>query len=427
MSTALPHGAADLLSQSPSYARAIQNFNLAADVLALDPNVAGRLRVPEKMLIVAVPVRMDDQSVRVFTGYRVQHSDSLGPFKGGIRYHPHVDIGEVTALAMGMTWKCSLVGLPLGGAKGGVQVDPASISYSENQRLTRRYTAEILSLIGPEIDIPAPDMGTNERTMAWIMDTYSQKSGRFTPQIVTGKPVDVGGSALRREATGHGCVYVIQEAANEIGLKLQGATAAIHGFGNVGSHAAMELSRRGVKLIAVADHLGGFRLPAGFDVPALVQHAAQHGSLKGWSTGEKIPADDVLTTPCDILLPAAVGNVITTDNVQRVRCRILAEGANQPTTPEADLLLNRSDVMILPDILCNAGGVIVSYFEWVQGGMHFFWSQAEIDQRLGDLLRAAYQRVRKFARERGVPNRIAALCTGIQRVDRTMRLRGLYA
>ncbi|MFO0838903.1 MAG: Glu/Leu/Phe/Val dehydrogenase [Phycisphaerae bacterium] len=412
---------------SESFRRALVNFDHAADVLALDPNVAGRLRLPERTLIVSVPVRMDDGSVKVFSGFRVQHNDSLGPFKGGIRYHPHVDIGEVAALAMGMTWKCALVGLPLGGAKGAVQVDPSKISYAENQRLTRRYTAEIMSLIGPEIDIPAPDLGTNDRTMAWIMDTYSQKSGRFIPQIVTGKPVDVGGSVLRREATGRGCVYVIEEAANELHMPLKGASVAIHGFGNVGVHAAIELARRGAKIIAVADVSGGFLHPAGFDIEAMAAHVTQHGSLRGWTNGDRVSTDDVLTTPCDILLPAATGGVITAENASRVKCRILAEGANQPTTPEADAILARAGVFVVPDILCNAGGVIVSYFEWVQGGMHFFWSEAEIDQRLSDVLRRAYAAVRKFARERNTPNRIAALCVGIERVDRTMRLRGLYA
>jgi glutamate dehydrogenase (NAD(P)+) len=422
-----PPGTGLLFEDSPAYRRAIRNFELAASVLNLDPNTAGRLRRPEKILIVSVPVRMDDGSVKVFTGYRVQHNDSLGPYKGGIRYHPDVDVGEVCALAMQMSWKTAVMGLPLGGAKGGVRCDPLKLSYTELQNLTRRYTAEILPLIGPEVDIPAPDMGTNERTMAWIMDTYSQRSGRFCPEIVTGKPVDVGGSVLRTEATGRGVVYTTLEAAREIGLKLEGATVVLHGFGNVGVHAALEFVQRGARVIAVADVSGGYVNTAGIDVQRFAAWVAKNRSLEGIDGADRVAANDVLTIPCDILVPAATGHVITEHNARQVRCRILAEGANGPTTTEADPILIDNGVYIIPDIVCNAGGVIVSYFEWVQGGMNFFWREEEIDSRLQHVLRDGFLRVRSFARNANVPMRIAAMCVGISRIDRTMRLRGLYA
>lgn len=416
-----------LYESSPAYQRVLENFEHAARVLNLDRNVAARLRRPEKIMIVSVPVRMDNGSVEVFTGYRVQHNDSLGPYKGGIRYHHEVDLGEVTALAMQMSWKTAVMGLPLGGAKGGVRVDPTTLSYAEVQALTRRYTAEIITIIGPEIDVPAPDMGTSERTMAWIMDTYSQHYGRFIPQIVTGKPVDVGGSVLRTEATGRGVVYTTLEAAEEIGLRMDGATVVLHGFGNVGTHAALDYAKRGAKVLAVADVSGAYYNPEGIDVKRFVEHAAQHRTLVGVQGAERIPIAQVLEIPCDILVPAATSDVITGQNAGRVQCRILAEGANGPTTPEADRILVSKGVTIIPDIVCNAGGVTVSYFEWVQGGMNYFWRADEIDQRLQATLRDGYRRSREFARRYDVPMRTAALCVGISRIDRTMRLRGLYA
>lgn len=421
------HGTGLRLDDSPAYRRTLENFNKAAEVINLDPNVAARLRLPERMLIVSVPVRMDDGHVEVFTGYRVQHNDSLGPYKGGIRFHPEVDVGEVTSLAMQMTWKTSLAGLPFGGAKGGVSVDPAKLSYNETQRLTRRYTAEIMPVIGADVDIPAPDMGTNERTMAWFMDTYSQRSGRLVAGIVTGKPLDLGGSKLRAEATGRGVVYTTMFACEEIGLKLEGATVAIHGFGNVGAHAAQEFARRGAKVIAIADISGGYVNQRGFDVEAMVAHVKSHRTLEGIESGDRVAGLDVLTVPCDILVPAAIGEVINGQNAPKIRCKILAEGANGPTMVDGDKVLDQAGVFVIPDILCNAGGVIVSYFEWVQNGMSFFWSEEEIDTRLHRILKDAYTRTRKMAKERRVPNRIAALCEGISRVDRTMRLRGLYA
>ena len=412
---------------SPARQQAIANFRAAADILKLDPNTAARLARPERIIVVSVPVRMADNSVEVFTGYRVQHNDSRGPYKGGIRFHPSVDLGDVAALAMAMTWKCGLMNLPLGGAKGGVEVDPLKLSATELQSLTRRYTAELLVNIGPERDIPAPDMGTNEQVMAWIMDTYSQHVGHAEPQVVTGKPVECGGSALRPEATGRGVVYCIEEAAREVGLKLEGATYVVHGFGNVGSVAATELANRGARCVAVADVSGGYVNRDGLPINALKEYTNKSRTLDGFTGADRVAANDVLTVPCDILIPAATGQVITKDNAGDVQCRILAEGANAPTMPDADAILLDNNVHIIPDVLCNAGGVTVSYLEWVQGGMQFFWSAEEIDERLSRLIRSAYQEVHAFAKQRGVPNRFAALCLGIARVDCTMRRRGLYA
>jgi glutamate dehydrogenase (NAD(P)+) len=425
---ATPLASMDMLfGESPALQAVTHNFMQAAGELELEHNIAVRLARPDKVIMVSLPVQMDDGHIRVFSGFRVQHNHALGPYKGGIRYHPDVDLGEVTALATQMTWKNGLMNLPLGGGKGAVRVDPHQLSENELQQLTRRYTAEIGPFIGPEVDIPAPDMGTNDLTMAWIMDTYSQHVGRCTPHVVTGKPVDVGGSVLRKEATGRGVVYCIEEAANEVGLKLDGATAVLHGFGNVGIHAAAELTRRRVRLTAVADVTGGYVREQGLDVDRMIEHTARHGTLEGFSGAERIPAADVLTIPCDILIPASIGQVITQTNAARVKCRILAEGANTPTLPEADAILEKNGVFIIPDTICNAGGVIVSYFEWVQGGINFFWTAEEIDTRLSNLIRAGYQRARDFSRQRRISTRTAALCVGIARVASSMRLRGLYA
>jgi glutamate dehydrogenase (NAD(P)+) len=412
---------------SPARQRSLHNFRLAADVLKLDKNTTARLQRPEHIIIVALPIRMDNGDIQVFTGYRVQHNDSRGPYKGGIRYHPDVDLGEVTSLAMAMTWKTALMNLPLGGAKGGIQVDPLRLSRAERQGLTRRYTAEILPNIGPKKDIPAPDMGTNEQTMAWIMDTYSQHMGGYEPAIVTGKPVDFGGSAMRREATGRGVVYCIEEAAKEINLDLRGATFVTHGYGNVGSVAAIELVNRGATCVGLADVSGGYVNLDGIPMTKINEHLREAETFEGFNCGDRISANDVLTVPCDIVIPAAVGQVITEKNAPKMQCRILAEGANGPTMPEADPILLENGTYIIPDILCNAGGVTVSYFEWVQGGMGFFWSEQEIDERLSRLIKEAFHKVRHFSDERGISNRIAALATGIARVDRTMRWRGLYA
>jgi glutamate dehydrogenase (NAD(P)+) len=406
----------------------VTNFEKAAAVIDLDQNTASRLRRPERMLIVSVPVRMDDGQVEVFTGYRVQHNDSCGPYKGGIRFAPDVDLGEVCSLAMQMTWKTALMGLPLGGAKGGVAVEPRRLSFRETQELTRRYTAEIVSVIGPETDIPAPDMGTSERHMAWIMDTYSARVGKLAQGVVTGKPVDVGGSLLRREATGKGVVYCIDEAARHLHIDLSKATFAVHGFGNVGSVAAQEMVRRGARCVGVADVSGSWIDPKGLDVEAMLSYSQRHGTLEGYADGNRhSDPREVLYQKVDVLIPAAQGNVITASNVEKLECRILAEGANAPTMIEADAVLDARGVFIIPDVLCNAGGVTVSYFEWVQGGMHFFWSAEEIDQRLRTLLQSAFARMMEEARTRRIPNRLASLTLGIARVDRVMRARGLFA
>ena len=406
---------------------AVRQFDVAANKLGIDPNVAARLRRPDRAMIVSVPTRMDDGSVHVFTGYRVQHNDVLGPFKGGMRYHPAVNLGEVSALAMWMTWKCSLVGLPLGGAKGGIACDPAHLSSSELQSMTRRFTAEILNIIGPEVDVPAPDMGTNEQVMAWIMDTYSQHKGHAVPEIVTGKPVAIGGTLGRREATGRGVVYMIIEAARYLGIDLSKCTAAVQGFGNVGSVAVKELANIGVKIIGVSDRTGGFVDTKGLPVDKLLEVADKNHSLEGCPYGDKISNDEVLELKCDILVPAALEMQITEKNAARVQCRILAEGANGPTTPEADAILHDKGVFLIPDILANAGGVVVSYFEWVQDLQNFFWNEAEVNNKLREILLKAFQEVLAMSQKQSVNMRLAALMIGIDRVARAMLWRGFYA
>jgi glutamate dehydrogenase (NAD(P)+) len=406
---------------------AIQQFDAAAAKLALDKNVAGRLRRPDRAMIISVPTKLDNGRIHVFTGYRVQHNDVLGPFKGGVRYHPAVNLGEVTALAMWMTWKCSLVGLPLGGAKGGVACDPSELSRAELQNMTRRYTAEILNFIGPEVDVPAPDMGTNEQVMAWIMDTYSQHKGHAVPEIVTGKPVAIGGTLGRREATGRGLVYTIIEAANHLGIDLTKSTAAVQGFGNVGSVVVKELAEIGVRVIAVADRTGGFYDGKGLPVDRLLEVAYRNHSLEGCPYGEKIGNAELLETECDILVPAALEMQITAHNAGRLRCRILAEGANGPTTPEADAVLREKDVFVIPDILGNAGGVVVSYFEWVQDLQNFFWTEDEVNKKLRDILVKAFREVLAMSEKEHVDMRSAALMIGIDRVARAMLWRGFYA
>jgi glutamate dehydrogenase (NAD(P)+) len=406
---------------------AVQQFDVAAAKLGLDPNLAVRLRRPDRAMVISVPTRMDDGRVNVFTGYRVQHNDVLGPFKGGLRYHPSVNLGEVSALAMWMTWKCSLVGLPLGGAKGGIACDPAELSRHELQSMTRRYTAEILNFIGPEIDVPAPDMGTNEQIMAWIMDTYSQHKGHAVPEIVTGKPIAIGGTLGRREATGRGVVYTIIEAANHLGIDLSKCTGAVQGFGNVGSVVVKELNDLGVRIIGVADRTGGFYDVNGLPIAKLLETASQNHSLEGFQYGEKISNAELLELKCDILVPAALEMQITQENAQRLQCRILAEGANGPTTPQADAILRQKNIFVIPDILANAGGVIVSYFEWVQDLQNFFWTEEEITKKLRDILVKAFHEVLQMSQKQDVEMRLAALMIGIDRVARAMLWRGLYA
>ena len=399
----------------------------AADKLNLDPGVHLRLRQPQRALIVSVPTLMDDGRLEVFTGYRVQHDFTLGPTKGGVRYHPDVTLEEVTALAMLMTWKCALMGLPYGGAKGGVRCDPTMMSKGELERMTRRYTSEILLVIGPDLDIPAPDLYTDEQVMAWMMDTYSMQKGMTVPGVVTGKPLLLGGSLGRIEATGRGVSYVIVEAAKELKLPLEGATVAVQGFGNVGSVAARLLDGEGAKIVAVSGSKGGLYNPEGLDIPKLLKHLREEKApLLEFKDGDRISNEELLALPCDILIPAALGGQITEQNADRIKAKILAEGANGPTTPEADKILLQKGVFIIPDILANAGGVTVSYFEWVQDLQFYFWKEREIHQRLQEIMTEAFRRVLATARERRTDMRMAALMLGIKRVADGHQLRGLY-
>jgi glutamate dehydrogenase (NAD(P)+) len=414
-------------ARSAASEMAIEQFDAAANKLAIDPNVAARLRRPDRAMIVSVPTRMDDGRVHVFTGYRVQHNDVLGPFKGGIRYHPAVTLGEVSALAMWMTWKCSLVGLPLGGAKGGITCDPAALSRHELQSMTRRFTAEIINIIGPEVDVPAPDMGTSEQVMAWIMDTYSQHKGHAVPEVVTGKPVAIGGTLGRREATGRGVVYTIIEAAKHLKVDLTRCTAVVQGFGNVGSVAAKELAKIGVKIIGVSDRTGAFVEPKGLPIDKLLEVADKNHSLEDCPYGDRITNQELLELKCDLLVPAALEMQITEANAPRLHCRILAEGANGPTTPQADAILREKGVFLIPDILANAGGVVVSYFEWVQDLQNFFWTEDEVNNKLRDILVKAFHQVLEMSQKHSVDMRQAALMIGIDRVARAMLWRGLYA
>ncbi|HEY6197796.1 MAG TPA: Glu/Leu/Phe/Val dehydrogenase [Candidatus Binatia bacterium] len=416
--------------RSPASEMAVKQFETAAGKLNLDKNVAERLRRPDRALIVSVPVMRDTGRVQVFTGYRVQHNDTLGPFKGGIRYHPDVNLGEVSALAMWMTWKCALAGLPLGGAKGGVSCDPTELSRPELQGLTRRYTAEILNIIGPEVDVPAPDMGTDEQVMAWVMDTYSQHKGHAVPGVVTGKPVAIGGTVGRREATGRGVVYMITEAAKHLNMDLVGATAAVQGFGNVGSVAAKELADVGVKIVGISDKTGGRYDPKGLPIQSVIDYVTKKSktfTLDGCPHGERITNAELLELRCDILVPAALGMQITADNAPRLKCRLLAEGANGPTTLDADAILKEKGIFVIPDVLANAGGVIVSYFEWVQDLQNFFWTEEEINKKLSAILIKAFYEVLDMSRNENVDMRLAALMIGVERVSRAMLWRGLYA
>ncbi|OGW59453.1 MAG: glutamate dehydrogenase [Nitrospirae bacterium RBG_16_64_22] len=409
-----------------TYRMAMAQFDQAAARMDLDPNVRARLKKPSRSLIVHMPIRMDDGTVRVFEGYRVQHDNSLGPTKGGIRYHPEVNLGEVAALAMWMTWKCALVGLPYGGAKGGVRCDPKAMSRQELQRMTRRYTAEIYPIIGPDQDIPAPDVGTNAQTMAWMMDTYSMQRGYAVHGVVTGKPVGIGGSLGRDEATGRGVFVCVMEAMKRLGIEPKGSTAAVQGFGNVGGHAARILHENGVNVVAVSDSHGGIRNARGLPVPEVLAHKEKTGRVEGFPNAEPVSNEELLTLPCTVLVPAALSEAVTEKNAHGVKCRILAEGANGPTTLEADKILEDKGVLILPDILANSGGVTVSYFEWVQSHQMYFWKLPEIRERMADILSSAFERVYETHLRTKMDMRMAALTTGIQAIADAHRLRGLY-
>ena len=415
-----------MFEDSPVFKMACRQLESVAEVIDLDPGVLQRLGQPKRALVVSVPISMDDGRTESFVGYRVQHSLTSGPSKGGLRYHPDVHFGEVAALAMWMSWKCGIMNLPFGGGKGGIACDPAKLSIHELERLTRRFTVEVLPLIGPRVDVMAPDLGTDEQTMAWIMDTYSMAVGYACPEIVTGKPVELGGCVGRREATGRGIVYCIMQGMNELGLEAGNATAAVQGFGNVGSVVCHELTMRGVKIVAVSDRYGAIANSKGLDLAALNLHMTAGKKLCDFPGANPIHPDDVLTTPCTIAVPAAVERVITSKNASKLRCRILAEGANGPTTPDADKILESSDIFIVPDVLCNAGGVTVSYFEWVQDMQQFLWSEQQVNQKLEELMSRAFHQVRQLSRERKLPMRTAALSLGVQKVAKEKERRGLY-
>lgn len=411
----------------PTFRMACQQFDQVADHLEIPETERNRIKFPKRSLTVAVPINRDDGSVEVFAGYRVQHHLTLGPTKGGLRYHPDVRLGEVAALAMWMSWKCALTGLPYGGAKGGVACDPGKLSRAELERLTRRYTQEMIPFIGPQVDVMAPDLGTNEQIMAWMMDTYSVHAGYTVPSIVTGKPVGIGGSLGRREATGRGVGYLVNRATDTIGLDISKTTAAVQGFGNVGSVAALSLARYGVKVIAITDAFGGVRNDKGLDLWELEKHVGKTKTVAGFQGGEPLTNEQLLSLKCDILVPAAMERQITAANAAKIQCRILAEAANGPTTPEADAILKeRPEIFIIPDILCNAGGVIVSYFEWVQDLQSFFWSETEVVDKLFRILENAYTQIVALSKKQKLPMRLAALSLGVKRVQEAKRLRGLF-
>ena len=411
---------------SELFRTALRQFDRVAARLNLEADVHERLRHPRRALVVSVPIRRDDGRTAVFTGYRVHHNTVLGPTKGGLRYAPDVDLGEVTALAMLMSWKCALMGLPYGGAKGGVRCTPRDLSRNELEHLTRRYTAEIILMIGPDLDIPAPDLGTDEQTMAWMMDTYAMTQGRTVPGVVTGKPLLLGGSAGRREATGRGIVYTLYQAARHLGREIRGRHVVIQGFGNVGSVAARLLWREGAIIAGVADYKGAIWNPAGIDIAQLERHVAEHGTVLDFPGTEQLTNAQLLEQPCEILIPAAVGSQIHADNAARIKANIVAEGANGPTTPEGDEILRERGVTVIPDVLANAGGVVVSYFEWVQGLQFYFWRESEITARLQEVMTRAFNRVWARATKEGVDLRTAALMEGVRRVADGYKLRGLY-
>jgi len=409
-----------------AYATALRQFDNAIRHLDLQPGIADYLRVPKREITVNFPVEMEDKSVRVFTGYRVHHNTALGPTKGGIRYHPATTLDEVRALAMWMTWKCAVVSIPYGGAKGGVVCDPKTLSVRELEKLTRRYATEISVLMSPQGDIPAPDVGTGEREMAWIMDTYSMHHGYSVPAVVTGKPVAVGGSLGRADATGRGVVITMLEALKRKNIAIDETRVVVQGFGKVGAPAAYLAQERGAKVIAVSDVSGGVFHPHGLDLTALRAHVKAQGAVTGFPQGEPINNAELLELDCDVLMPCAMENQITAANADRVKAKIIAEGANGPLTPEADEILQQKGVLVIPDILCNAGGVTVSYFEWVQDLQSFFWGEDEINERLRQIMVRSFNQVLRVSHERNIDMRTAAQVLAIQRVAEAVQLRGIY-
>ncbi len=397
-----------------------------SEVFNIDRNLVNVLRECKKAVAVSIPVTMDDGTVRTFDGYRVTHNIARGPSKGGIRYHPDVTLDEVKALAMWMTWKCALMGIPFGGAKGGVVCDPKKLSRSELERMTRRYTTEIINEIGPEKDIPAPDVGTDPSVMAWIFDTYSMNKGHSVLGVVTGKPLNVGGSLGRLEATSHGALYCIREAARKRGLKLDELQVAVQGFGNVGRYLARFLAEDGARVVALSDSAGGVYNPRGIDVAAAIVHKQETGALQGLRGSEPVTNDELLLLDCDVLAPCALEQVITAENADRVKARVVCEGANGPTTPAADEILEERGVLVLPDILANAGGVVVSYFEWVQGLQEYFWKEEEVNARLNDIVTRAFNETWTTRERRQTSMRMAAYGLAVQRVSEATVTRGLY-
>ena len=402
-------------------------FDFAARKLNLDQGLWKVLRSPSREIIVHFPITMDDGHVEMFTGFRVQHSIARGPCKGGIRYSPDVSLDEVRALASWMTWKCAVVNIPFGGAKGGVICDPRHLSQGELERITRRYTASLIEFIGPEKDVPAPDMNTNEQTMAWIMDTYSMHMGQTVTGVVTGKPVNIGGSRGRREATGRGISVVTDQALRHLNMSPDSTTVIVQGFGNVGSNSAKLLWEKGYKIIGIGEYDGALFNANGIDISELLEYKARHGTIHGFPEAEAADKDELLTYPCDVLIPAATENVITSRNAEKIRARILCEGANGPTTTVADEILADKGVFVIPDILANAGGVTTSYFEWVQDRMGYFWTENEVNQRLDRIMIDSFNDVVQYAVAHGVNNRIAAYMLAIDRVAYTTKQRGIYA
>ena len=415
------------MSATNAWINALEQLDNVADRIHLEPHLHARLRQPQRALQVAIPVAMDDGSEQVFTGYRVQHNLARGPAKGGMRFSMAVDEDEVKALAMWMTWKCAVVSIPYGGAKGGVTVDPKLLSPRELERLTRRFTAELLPIIGPEKDIPAPDVGTNAQVMAWIMDEYSSYMGYSVPSVVTGKPLSIGGSAGREAATGRGVAIVAREMARRLGLTLSGASVVIQGFGNVGAATAQILHQEfGCRIVGVSDASGAFYNAKGFDVAALLASASAHGSLPALVEGERVEAAEFLSLPCDILIPAALENQITHENADKIRPKMIVEAANGPTTPAADEILRANSVTVVPDILANTGGVTVSYFEWVQGRDEYFWSAEEVNARLEKIMVNACNEIWTIAQRENCDLRMAAYISGVGRVAEAIRTRGVY-
>ena len=412
---------------TPMYRLAVAQLDQTAQRMRLDPNIWQRLRTPQRALVVSFPFRRDDYAtVQTVFAYRVQHLLTMGPTKGGIRYDEDVDLGEVTALSMWMSWKCALMELPFGGAKGAVRIDPHELSRSELQRITRRYTSEIIDIIGPDRDIPAPDLGTDEQVMSWIMDTYSQQKGYAVPGVVTGKPLELGGSYGRREATGRGVITCLVETSRHLGISLQDARVVVQGYGNVAAVAARLARVHGCRVVAVSDVKGGIHDPHGLDLDKLDAWLREHRFLEGFPGAENVSNAELLELPCDVLIPAAVQNQITEKNAHALRCRVVVEGANGPTTLEADRILAERGIFVVPDILANAGGVVVSYFEWVQGLQQFFWSEDEVNQRLIALMQRAFRQVLALAQQEQVDLRSAALMRGLTRIREAKRRRGVF-